>query len=307
MRQVLTVVMQTCCPDLKLFCRGKVRDVYDLGAHLLLVATDRLSAFDVVSNDPIPGKGQVLTRLSAFWFDWIAANMPWLRTHFITSDWEKICELHPELSQYGDQLAGRSTLVYKLDEMFGIEMIIRLFLFGSGWKDYQKTGEVCGIKLPPGMLQAQIFDFPLVTPSTKAEEGHDENISVEEIISRGLVPKLQMKEMCYQALLLMLGASRLAEKRGVIICDTKFEFGLLHGGVVLADEVLTPDSSRFWPLDEYVVGRDQPSYDKQFVRIWLEEQGWDKKPPMPQLPEHVIAGTTERYFEALERLTGKTA
>ena len=302
-RQILSVLMETCCPDLKLFSRGKVRDVYDLGAHLLLVATDRLSAFDVVSSDPIPGKGQVLTLLSAFWFNWITKNMPWFKTHFITCDWNKICELHPELVPYSDQLAGRSTLVYKLDYMFSIEIIIRLFLFGSVWKEYQKTGRVCGMEMPLGMLQAQKIDFPLVTPSTKAQSGHDENISVEEAIKRGLVTEAQMREICCNALLLSFGASRHCETRKVILCDHKLEFGMLGGEIRLGDEVLTPDSSRFWPADQYQVGRDQPSFDKQFVRVWLEDQGWNKVAPMPRLPEGVISGTTDRYFEALERLT----
>ncbi len=304
----MNVVYETNCPALKLLGRGKVRDIYDLGKYLLLVATDRLSAFDVVSVDPIPEKGRVLTAMSVFWFGWLEHTLPWLKTHFVTADWPEIVKLQPEVASYEGQLAGCSMLVYKVDRIIPVEAVVRLFLYGSGWGDYQKTGEVCGVKLPPGMRKADVLPAPMFTPATKEEQGqHDENVSVEEALKRGLITPLELSAVAATASLVLSLANEFAKTKGIIIPDTKFEFGMIDGELVLADEVLTPDSSRFWPEDQYKPGGDQPSLDKQFVREWLEEKveagHWDKTVPMPRLPQDIIIGTTERYLEALKRLT----
>ncbi|MDX9893572.1 MAG: phosphoribosylaminoimidazolesuccinocarboxamide synthase [Patescibacteria group bacterium] len=305
----LKIVYETNCPKLPKPIRGKVRDNYHLGDRMLIVATDRLSAFDVVSEQPVPEKGRLLTQISAFWFGWLGENFPWIKTHFIAADWGEILKHHPELKRYADQLAGRSMLVDRLVKIFPVEAIVRLYLYGSGLKDYQATGEVCGIKLPAGMVKADQLPAPMFSPSTKAELGqHDENISFESAVARRLVTQQQLSAIAGISSLVLSQANEFALKRGVIIPDTKFEFGLLDNELVLADEVLTPDSSRFWPADKYQPGQDQPSYDKQFVREYLEEQAkkglWNKKSPMPELPAWVIAGTTERYLEIARILTG---
>ena len=300
------LVYQTDCPNLQVVNRGKVRDVIDLGPHLLLVATDRLSAFDVVSQDPIPGKGRVLTEMSAFWFDWLGKKLPWLQTHFITVDWAEMCQLHPELEQYRDQLEGRSMLVKKMDLVFKVEFIPRDYLYGSSLKDYLATGEVCGIQLPAGMKKADKLPVTMFTCSTKAETGHDENISLNESIRGGLLRPIEATALAGISTLLLMLANRHSTRCGIIIPDTKFEFGLLNGIICLCDEVLTPDSSRFWPSSQYKPGYDQPSFDKQFVREYLEDlvaQGkWNKQAPMPALPQQIIDGTARRYQEALNFL-----
>ena len=300
------VVRETNCPDLNMRQRGKVRDVFDLGEHLLLVATDRLSAFDVVSTDPIPGKGRILTQMSAFWFDWLAGNVPWLRTHFVTVDWDQMCGLHPKLKAYRDQLEGRSMLVKKLERIFPVEFIPRDYLYGSSLKNYLATGQVCGITLPPGMKKADKLPVTMFTLSTKAKSGHDENISLDEAIKRGLLTPVEATALAGLATLLLMLANGWSVQRGIIIPDTKFEFGTLDGQIYLADEVLTPDSSRFWPANGYVPGQDQPSFDKQFVREYLEAEvtagRWDKTDPMPKLPPEIIEGTAKRYREALQLL-----
>ncbi len=278
--------------------RGKVRDVYDLGDMMLIVATDRISAFDVVMPNPIPGKGKVLTAISLFWFEKFGGQ---IRNHLIASQ----VKSYPEkLKPYADQLEGRSMLVWKAD-VVQIECICRGYLAGSGWKEYQKSQTVCGIALPPGLKQCDKLPRPLFTPSTKAETGHDINISPSQaamVVGDKIAAQLEEKTVW-----LYTAAAEYAASRGVIIADTKFEFGLLpDGSMILVDEVLTPDSSRFWPADQYKPGQDQPSYDKQFVRNWLEAQPWDKTPPSPALPADVVAGTQKRYLEAYERLTGKT-
>lgn len=278
--------------------RGKVRDVYDLGDMMLIVATDRISAFDVVMPNPIPGKGKVLTAISLFWFQKFGGQV---RNHLIASE---VHSYPDKLKPYADQLEGRSMLVWKA-KVVQIECICRGYLAGSGWKEYGKTQSVCGIPLPAGLKQCDRLPKPLFTPSTKAEEGHDINISPAE--AARLVGDKIARQLEENTVWLYSAAAEYAASRGVIIADTKFEFGLLpDGSMILVDEVLTPDSSRFWPADQYKPGQDQPSYDKQFVRNWLESQPWDKTPPAPALPADVVAGTQKRYLEAYERLTGKT-
>ncbi len=278
--------------------RGKVRDVYDLGAHLLIVATDRISAFDVIMPNGIPDKGKILTALSLFWFEQFGEQF---EHHLIESDASR----YPEaLRPYDAQIAGRSMLVKKA-QVVPIECVARGYLAGSGWKEYQQSQTVCGVKLPPGLRQCDPLPEPIFTPATKEASGHDINISFDEM-ARRIDPKLAA-ELRVRTLALYTVAADYARGRGVIIADTKFEFGLLPDGkLILVDEVLTPDSSRFWPADAYQPGRDQPSFDKQFVRNWLESQPWDKTPPAPRLPDEVVAGTRQRYLEAYEKLTGRT-
>ncbi len=278
--------------------RGKVRDVYDLGNSLLIVATDRISAYDVVMPNGIPDKGKILTALSLFWFEFFAGKY---ENHLLATDVEKYpAELHP----YADQLTGRSMLVKKA-RVIPIECVARGYITGSGWKEYLKTQSVCGIKLPGGLRQCDKLPQPLFTPSTKEEVGHDQNIDFDETVRRiGADVAGQLRD---RTLGLYTQAADYARSRGVIIADTKFEFGQLPDGrMILIDEVLTPDSSRFWPADQYAPGKDQPSFDKQFVRNYLEAQPWDKTPPAPVLPPEVVEGTRKRYLEAYERLTGKS-
>lgn len=277
--------------------QGKVRDLYDLGDRLLLVASDRLSAFDVVLPDPIPYKGEVLTKLSLFWFELLGEVVP---NHFISAD---VADLPAEFQPIATDLAGRFMIVKKA-KVFPVECIVRGYLAGSGWAEYQRSGTVCGIALPAGLRESDQLPEPIFTPSTKAEIGeHDENISFERAVE--ILGKEVAEELRDKALAIYSAARDHAGKRGIIIADTKFEFGLIDGAVTLVDEVLTPDSSRFWPADSYAPGKGQPSFDKQYVRDWLTASGWDKKPPAPKLPEEVIARTSSTYIEAYERITGR--
>lgn len=286
---------------------GKVRESYSFGTMMLIVATDRISAFDWVMPNGIPLKGKVLTMMSVFWFQWLAENMPWLKTHFVTADWQKIVETYPQLESYGPQWAGRAMLVRKAKRVYGVEGIARSHLYGSSVKDYLNTGQICGISLPPGLEKASRLPSPLFTPSTKAPEGeHDENISVEEAVSRSLVTWIEEAAVANATMYLFRAGGDYAEERGIIIPDTKLEFGEdVDGRLMLVDEVLTPDSSRFWPAASYKPGKDQESLDKQFVREYLETTGWDKKSDPPALPSEVVEGTTKRYLEAIELLTEK--
>jgi phosphoribosylaminoimidazole-succinocarboxamide synthase len=281
--------------DLTPSAQGKVRDIYDLGKALLIVATDRLSAFDVVLPDPVPYKGEVLTKISLFWFDLLAEVVP---NHLLTAD---ECDLPESLERYADTLRGRFMIVKKA-EVFPVECIVRGYLAGSGWKEYREHGTVCGQQLPAGLVESSRLPEPIFTPSTKAAIGdHDENISFERMVE--IVGADYAGQLRDASLALYSAARDHAAERGIIIADTKFEFGLVEGEVTLIDEVLTPDSSRFWPADEYKAGGPQPSFDKQFVRDWLESSGWDKKPPAPSLPEDIIAVTAEKYIEAYELIT----
>jgi phosphoribosylaminoimidazole-succinocarboxamide synthase len=287
-----TVIRETCLPGLPVR-RGKVRDVYDLGDRLLLVSTDRLSAFDWVLPTGIPDKGRVLTQISAFWFDRLGVP-----NHLITTDVEQM-DLPPAIDRR--MLAGRTTLCRKT-QVVPIECVVRGYLAGSGWSEYRKSGTVCGIGLPPGLTESARLPEPIFTPSTKASAGHDENISFEqtiEIAGRDLAEELRRRSID----IFQRGAT-FALQRGIIIADTKFEFGQIGDELILIDEALTPDSSRFWPADQYVPGRGQPSFDKQFVRDWLSATTWNKNSPPPPLPEEVVVKTREKYVEAYQRLTG---
>jgi len=289
-------LMKTELAGLKLHGRGKVRDIYDVGEHLLIVATDRLSAFDVVLPTPIPNKGKVLNQMSAFWFDHFKDFFP---NHVVST---KVDEYAKELRQFREQLEGRSMLVKKA-KVFPIECVVRGFLTGSGLKDYNRTGQVCGIALPPGLRDSDRLPRPIFTPATKAETGHDENISEEQaakIIGQDHIRKL--KDL---TLSMYSRALDFAAKRGIIICDTKFEFGTIDGEIRIVDEMLTPDSSRFWPADQYSPGKPQPSFDKQFVRDYLERINWNKQPPAPALPDDIVRATSAKYVEALRILTGR--
>ncbi|ASK27952.1 phosphoribosylaminoimidazolesuccinocarboxamide synthase [Neisseria chenwenguii] len=281
--------------SLKKIYSGKVRDLYEIDdKRMLMVASDRLSAFDVILDDPIPGKGEILTQISNFWFQKLAHIMP---NHFIGNT---VYDVLPKAEAHA--LEKRAVVAKKLTPV-KVEAIVRGYLAGSGWKDYQKTGAVCGIKLPEDMKEAQQLPDVIFTPSTKAEVGgHDENISFEaceQIIGKALAAEVRAK-----SIQLYTEAAEYAKSRGIIICDTKFEFGLDENGTLtLMDEVLTPDSSRFWPADQYRIGSNPPSFDKQFVRDWLEQSGWDKQPPAPKVPQDVIEKTVKKYCEALELLT----
>jgi phosphoribosylaminoimidazole-succinocarboxamide synthase len=291
-------VLQTSLSDLKLLRRGKVRDVYDVDdERLLIVATDRISAFDCILPTPIGRKGEVLTALSEFWFEKlkdVVAN------HLIESNVEA---MPPAIQRHADTLKGRAMLVRRA-EVFPVECVVRGYLVGSGWKDYLRTGSLCGHKLPGGLPESAKLPDSLFTPSTKAEEGHDENITEDQV--RDLIGAEQTALLRDTSLRLYTQAEEYARQRGIIIADTKFEFGLdKDGKLLLVDEVLTPDSSRFWPADEYKPGRSQPSFDKQFVRDYLETLDWDKKPPAPVIPPEIAAATTARYLEAYRLLTGK--
>jgi phosphoribosylaminoimidazole-succinocarboxamide synthase len=287
------VISQTEFPGLKLLGRGKVRDIYDLGDQLLIVATDRLSAFDVVLPTPIPDKGRVLTQLSLFWFGKLADVVP---HHVIEAK-----NFTGELAPYADSLAGRAMLVRRT-EPAPIECVVRGYISGSGWKDYQKTGAICGIPLPAGLRESDRLPEPIFTPSTKATTGHDENISFDETVSR--IGRLLAERLRDVSLALYRRAVEHAAARGIIIADTKFEFGLRGNELIWIDEALTPDSSRFWPADQYSPGKAQPSFDKQFVRDYLERIGWNKQPPAPPLPPDVVAGTQQKYRDAYQRITG---
>lgn len=289
-------LLKTEIPGVKLVNRGKVRDVYDLGDALLFVASDRISAFDVVMPCGVPRKGEVLTRISLFWFE-LMRDIP---NHLISAD----VATRPELAAYAKDLQGRSMIVRKAKVM-PVECIVRGYLVGSGWKDYQKTGMVSGIKLRPGYQQASKLDEPLFTPSTKAEIGaHDEAISFEQVA--GLIGADKAAALRDLSLKIYTTARDYAEKRGIIVADTKFEFGEFDGKIILVDEVLTPDSSRFWPADQYQVGTSPVSLDKQYVRDYLETLDWNKTAPGPDLPADVVKKTSEKYLEAYRMLTGKS-
>jgi phosphoribosylaminoimidazole-succinocarboxamide synthase len=282
--------------ELKPSAQGKVRDIFDLGRALLIVATDRISAFDVVLADPIPYKGEVLTKISLFWFDHLSGIVP---NHLLSAD---ECDLPEGLADHASSLRGRFMLVKKA-EVFPVECIVRGYLAGSGWKEYREHGTVCGQELPAGLVESSRLPEPIFTPSTKAAIGdHDENISFERMVE--IVGAEHAERLRDVSIALYSAARDHAASRGIIIADTKFEFGLVDGEITLVDEVLTPDSSRFWPADEYEPGHGQPSFDKQFVRDWLEASGWDKTPPPPVLPEDVIVMTAEKYVEAYETITG---
>jgi phosphoribosylaminoimidazole-succinocarboxamide synthase len=292
-----SVLLGTDFAGLELYASGKVRDLYRVdNERLLLVATDRISAFDYVLASGIPNKGRVLTQLSLFWFDFLEEVVP---SHLVTAD---VKRYPAHLRPHAEQLNGRSMLVMRAD-MIAIECVVRGYLSGSGWKEYQQSGKVCGIELPRGLRESDKLPQPIFTPAVKATSGHDENISFEEMAQRA-GPKLseQLREL---SLRIYQKAAEHAAARGIIIADTKFEFGRTARGLVLADEVLTPDSSRFWPADRYQPGRSQESFDKQFVRDYLEEIRWNKQPPAPALPAEVVQETSEKYREAYRRLTGR--
>jgi len=276
--------------------RGKVRDIYDLGDRLMIVATDRISAYDVVMPTGIPDKGRILTGLSLFWFDFLADATP---HHLISSD---LADLPEPARRRPDVFDGRTMIVRKA-KVFPIECVVRGYLAGSGWREYQANGTVCGIRLPKGLKQCDKLPEPIFTPATKAESGHDENIGfarVVEIVGEGVARALRDRTLAVYR-----KAADYAAGRGILIADTKFEWGEARGRILLVDEVLTPDSSRFWPADAYQPGRDQPSFDKQFVRNWLDTLDWNKTPPGPELPDQIVAQTRAKYVEAFNRLTGK--
>jgi phosphoribosylaminoimidazole-succinocarboxamide synthase len=292
-----SVLLRTDFPDLKLKASGKVRDVYDIDeAQLLFVASDRISAFDYVLATGIPQKGRVLNQISLFWFDFLADVVP---NHLITADVDK----YPaSVRKYADQLRGRSMLVRRA-EIFPVECIVRGYLSGSGWKEYKATGNVSGIALPEGLKESDALPEPIFTPSTKATSGHDENISFAQMCKIiGVETASHLRDVTLRA---YKKAAAYARQRGIIIADTKFEFGRTAQGITLADEVLTPDSSRFWPADKYAPGRAQDSYDKQYVRDYLEQIHWNKQPPAPALPPDVARRTSEKYLEAYSQLTGR--
>ena len=282
-------------PGIKRFTQGKVRDVFDLGDQLLIVASDRISAFDCVMPNGIPGKGKILTAMSLFWFDLMADVA---ENHLIASD----VDAYPsELQKFRELLEGRSMLVRKA-ERFDIECVVRGYLAGSGWREYGESGAICGIKLPAGLREADRLPKPIFTPATKADSGHDENISFEQTAE--LIGSERAAQLRDLTLAVYEKARAYADARGIIIADTKFEFGLVDGRVILIDEIFSSDSSRFWPKDRYEPGRSQDSFDKQFVRDYLETLDWDKTPPAPELPEEVIRKSLEKYREAYRRLAG---
>jgi len=290
------VLLHTDFPDLQLHASGKVRDVYSIGdQQLLFVATDRISAFDYILATGIPHKGRVLSQISLFWFDFLADVVP---NHLITAE---VDQYPPGVRKYADQLRGRSMLVQRA-EMFPVECVVRGYISGSAWKEYKATGKVCGIALPAGLKESDAFPEPIFTPSTKATTGHDENISFDQMCE--LVGTETASYLRDLTLRVYKKAAAYARQRGIIIADTKFEFGRTAKGITLADEVLTPDSSRFWPADKYAPGRSQESYDKQYVRDYLEQIHWNKQPPAPALPDDVARHTSEKYLEAYFQLTG---
>ena len=287
-------LVSTSLPGIPLFTRGKVRDVYDLGDRLLIVATDRISAFDCVMPNGIPGKGKILTGMSLFWFDFVNDIVP---NHVVTA---RIEEYPANLRAFGDQLEGRSMIVRKASRI-DVECIVRGYLSGSGWKEYRRNGTVCGIPLPSGLAESDRLPRTIFTPSTKAESGHDENVSYD-VVAAEIGDELA-GEIRDLSIAVYEKARKYAETRGIIIADTKFEFGRVDGRTILIDEILSPDSSRFWPRSSYRPGGPQPSFDKQFVRDYLETLDWDKTPPAPELPEEIVAKTLEKYREASDLLT----
>jgi len=284
------VLLETDLPGLKKYGRGKVRDIYEDGDRLLIVATDRISAFDYILATGIPQKGRVLTQMTLFWLDFLRDLVP---NHLLSTD----------VSGLPAALEGRSMWVRRT-EMIQVECVARGYLAGSGWKDYKRTGAICGIPLPAGLRESDALPEPIFTPATKAQSGHDENVTIEHVEAQiGAELTARLRELTLE---IYRRAAEYARARGIIIADTKFEFGTIDGQLILADEVLTPDSSRFWPLDQYAPGGPQPSYDKQYVRDYLESIAWDKKPPAPALPDDVAARTSQKYQEAYRALTGKS-
>lgn len=290
------VILETHLSDIKPFSIGKVRDIYDLGDKLLIIATDRISAFDVVLPTGIPSKGKVLNKISEFWFDF---TKDIINNHLITTN---ISDYPDELKKYSDILEGRS-MITKKAQRINIECVVRAYLSGSAWKAYKESGSVCGIKLPSGLRESEKLPEPIFTPTTKAESGHDIELIQSE--AEDLVGKDTFRKIKEKSIQILISAGALAESKGLILADTKFEFGIYDGDIILIDEVLTPDSSRFWPLDDYEPGRAQKSFDKQYVRDYLESINWDKNPPAPPLPDDVVQKTTEKYIEAYRRITGK--
>lgn len=293
----LSAVLETRLVDREPDTRGKVRDIYDLGDKLLIVTTDRISAFDWINPVGIPDKGKVLTQMAKFWFEMMGDIVD---NHIISCD---IADFPEPFKSAPEQFADRSMLVRKC-EMFPVEFVIRGYLAGSGWKEYKQSGTVCGIKLPEGLLESSKLDAPIYTPATKATDGHDINISPDE--AARIIGEEWNNSAAAAAQQVYAKGRDYAAKRGIILCDTKFEFGTLDGKLVLADEILTPDSSRFWPADQYEAGRSQMSFDKQFVRDWLEETQWDKNSPPPPLADEVVERTRAKYLEAYQRITGNT-
>jgi len=291
-----SVILETNLNSLPRHARGKVRDVYNLGDQLLFIATDRISAFDYILPTGIPDKGRVLTQLSIFWFDFLRDVIP---THFVTAD---VNQYPPQLRPFRDQIEGRSMLVKRAD-MVQIECVARGYISGSGWKEYKQQGTVCGIKLPAGLRESDKLPEAIFTPATKAQDGHDENISFEQTAS--IIGEDLAKRLRDLTLEIYTRAARYAETKGIIIADTKFEFGFVNGELVLGDEVLTPDSSRFWPAETYQPGGAQFSFDKQFVRDYLESIHWNKQPPAPPLPEEVAEKTSQKYRQAYRILTDR--
>lgn len=290
------VILKTEFPDITFVKSGKVRDIYDLGEHLLLVATDRISAFDVVLPDGIPEKGRVLTQISIYWFEQMEDIIP---NHIVAT---KVEDFPEKLHKYADTLEGRSMLLKKTRPM-PVECVVRGYLSGSGWKEYKEKGVVCGIRLPEGLVESSRLDESIFTPSTKAEQGHDINISFEDV--KGIVGDDLAKKLKDTSLRIYSKARDIAEKKGIIIADTKFEFGLYNGDLIIIDELLTPDSSRFWSIKDYATGRGQDSYDKQVVRDYLLTLDWDKTYPGPSLPDEIIKKTSARYREILKIITGQ--
>ncbi|MFO7774682.1 MAG: phosphoribosylaminoimidazolesuccinocarboxamide synthase [Candidatus Hydrogenedentota bacterium] len=288
---------ETYLPERQPPHRGKVRDIYDLGDSLVIVATDRISAYDWVNPTPIPDKGKVLTQLSLFWFNQVADIID---NHLISAD---LAVFPEDFQRHADQFDGRSMLVRKC-EMYPIEFVVRGYLAGSGWKEYQEQGTVCGIPLPGGLRESDKLETPIFTPATKATDGHDINITGEE--AADIIGKETLDEAADVAVRVYERGRDIAGEKGIILCDTKFEFGVYNGQLLLADEVLTPDSSRFWPANEYQPGSSPPSFDKQYVRDWLSAAEWDRNSPPPPLPDDVVEKTREKYMEAFTRLTGKS-
>jgi len=290
-----SVVLKTDLDGMKPW-RGKVRDIYDLGDRLMIVATDRISAYDVIMPTGIPDKGRILTGLSLFWFEFLADSTP----HHLVS--ARLADLPKEARSRPDVFDGRTMIVRKA-KVFPIECVVRGYLAGSGWREYKAQGTVCGVRLPKGLKQCDKLPDPIFTPATKAESGHDENIGFDRVIQA--VGEKAARTLRDRTLAVYRKAAEYAAARGILIADTKFEWGEAGGEILLVDEVLTPDSSRFWPADSYKPGRDQPSFDKQFLRNWLDTLDWNKTPPGPDLPEDIVAQTRARYVEAYSRLTGK--
>ncbi|MFC2154321.1 phosphoribosylaminoimidazolesuccinocarboxamide synthase [Candidatus Altiarchaeota archaeon] len=291
------VLMETKLESMPLFSRGKVRDTYDMDDRLFMIASDRISAFDSVFPNGIPYKGRVLTQLSLYWFEQLEDIV---NNHIISST---VDDFPDEVQDQIDLYDGRSLLVKKT-KVIPLECVVRGYLSGSAWREYQDSGIVCGIELPSGLVESDKLDEPIYTPATKAESGHDINISLKE--AKKLVGDDVVKELEETSIRLYQKSSELAEKKGIIIADTKFEYGFGRDGIILIDEALTPDSSRFWPQDQYAPGKAQPSFDKQYLRDYLVESGWNKEPPAPEIPDEIVEGTSQRYLEAYQKITGKS-